>query len=148
MKVSHARNSGHHLVRRQAMTTEHLSKHRTPNRRNIMLAGTALAAASALGTGAPTRTAQAQQSLAALTPSGNRPPATAEAHVPLPNVADEDLIRVAEAIGPLLCYCNGWLKWVSPVAEGGEVIASQLIWQRTALIAVPPATKPASAKPL
>jgi hypothetical protein len=48
------------------MTTEHPSKHRTPNRRSILLAGTALAAASALGTGAPTRTAQAQQSSATL----------------------------------------------------------------------------------
>jgi hypothetical protein len=37
------------------MTTEHLSKHRTPNRRNVLLAGTALAAAFALGTSAPTR---------------------------------------------------------------------------------------------
>jgi hypothetical protein len=63
------------------MTTEHLSKHRTPNRRSILLAGTALAAASALGTGAPTRTAQAQQSPATLTPS----PSSARALPPGPD---------------------------------------------------------------
>jgi hypothetical protein len=63
------------------MTTEHLSKHRTPNRRSILLAGTALAAASALGTGAPTRTAQAQQSPAPLTPS----PSSARALPPGPD---------------------------------------------------------------
>jgi hypothetical protein len=51
------------------MTTEHLSKHRTPNRRNILQAGTTLAAASALGAGGPIRRARAQQSPAALTPS-------------------------------------------------------------------------------
>jgi hypothetical protein len=63
------------------MTTEHLSKHGTPNRRSILLAGTALAAASALGTGAPTRTAQAQQSPATLTPS----PSSARALPPGPD---------------------------------------------------------------
>jgi hypothetical protein len=63
------------------MTTEHLSKHRTPNRRSILLAGTALAAASALGTDAPTRTAQAQQSPATLTPS----PSSARALPPGPD---------------------------------------------------------------
>ena len=63
------------------MTTEHLSKHCTPNRRSILLAGTALAAASALGTGAPIRTAQAQQSPATLTPS----PSSARALPPGPD---------------------------------------------------------------
>jgi hypothetical protein len=41
------------------------------NRRNIVLAGTTLAAASALGTGASTRKAQAQQKPATLTPSSS-----------------------------------------------------------------------------
>jgi hypothetical protein len=56
------------------MTTE-------PNRRSILLAGTALAAASALGTGAPIRTAQAQQSPATFTPS----PSSARALPPGPD---------------------------------------------------------------
>ena len=26
--------------------------------------------------------------------------------------------RSNRPLGPLLCYCNGWLNWVNPVAEG------------------------------
>ena len=45
---------------RVAMSVENPSKHRTLDRRKILFAGTALTAASALGTGTPLRTAPAQ----------------------------------------------------------------------------------------
>ena len=62
------------ILRERAMTKNTNGKHQTDvSRRNILLAGTTMAAASALAASAPMKTAQAQQQRPTAAPSGQRP---------------------------------------------------------------------------